>query len=363
MRAAMDFEPFGLNDWLTEHEHRVRHMLASSGFASVGTAELGVDLKALEGELGYGTLPVEPRLLSAIARACAMPEERTLATLAGSEADLLAFLAAVKPGDKVVVENPTYPPLRAVPKALGCRVRLHQRTWTNKFRLDLGKLDEQLKGARLFVMSNVNNPTGVGATERELQELHAIAARRRCMVLVDEAFREASFRPLPQAASLGERFASTGTLTKVYGLAGLRVGWLLGPKAFVDRARLAKQHTSLGLARLEQRIALAALEQRDQLVARAHRIRDANFAVLQPWMARHRQLRWVEPDGGPICFPKLPAGTDDHAFALRLVREHGTLVAPGRFQGMEGHVRLGWGQAPGVLEPGLQALDAVLAGP
>ncbi|MCA1819634.1 MAG: aminotransferase class I/II-fold pyridoxal phosphate-dependent enzyme [Halobacteriales archaeon] len=356
----MQFEADALYDWLSAWEDRAKHVLASSGMASTSTGDLGIDPKLFEGSLGYGALPVEPALHRKVAHTYGFGEDQTLITLAGSEADLLGIWSNVKPGDKVVVENPTYPPLQAIPKALGCKVELHQRTFADRFRLDLAKLDTQLKGAKLLCVTNVNNPTGVSISKRELEELHTIAARRRCTVLVDEAFRELSFLPLPVAASLGERFVSTGTLTKMYGLGGLRTGWLLGDKKLVARALTAKKHTSIGQPVLEQRAALVALEQRMDLLARGRRIRDANFAVLHHWLGTHPKLRWVEPDGAPVCFPLLPKGTDDLKFGTRLVEERSTLVVPGRYHGLKQHFRLGWGMQPGGLEPGLREIDGLL---
>lgn len=357
----MDFEPFGLYEWLLEHEDHVKHPLAASGVKSVTLGELGVDPKVLvESDLGYGPLPSHPALRAKVANLYGFREEQVLITLAGSEADFVAFAATLKPGDKVVVENPTYPPLRAVPKALGMKVTLHERTWKNQFRLDLGKLDAQLKGAKLFVLSNLNNPTGVSASRRELEELGEIAQRRKCRVLVDEAFRELAFQPPPVAASLGEPFLSTNTLTKCYGLAGLRTGWLLGPEATVKRARRAKTYLSIGQAPLEQRIALLALDKRAWLLQRAAALRDQNLSKVKPWIEKHAKLRWAPPEGGPISFPRLPDGTDDLALAQRLVREHSTLVVPGRYQGVRGHFRLGLGGDPAPTVPGLQTIDAVL---
>lgn len=358
----MEFEPFGLHDWLAEHEDRVKFLLAHSGVKSVTLRELGVDPKALaEGDLGYGPLPANPLLTAKVANTYGFPLDATLVTLAGSEADLLAFAATVKAGDTVVVENPTYPPLRAVPKALGCKVVLHQRTWKNGFKLDLAKLDEQLKGAKLFVLSNLNNPTGIGTSKRDLEELHLLAEKRKCHVLVDEAFRELAREPLPVAASLGPRFLSTNTLTKCYGLAGLRTGWLLGDPKLVARARVAKTYFSVGQPLLEQRLALVALDKRDQLLKRAAGIRDENFARVKAWMQGHQALQWVEPEGGLIGFPLLPKGVDDVAFARTLVEDRNTLVAPGTVQGLKGHIRIGFGGDPAHVTPGLRNLDEVLA--
>jgi aspartate/methionine/tyrosine aminotransferase len=337
----MDFEPFALYDWLLEHEDHVKHPLAASGVKSVTLGELGVDPKVLvESDLGYGPLPAHPALRSKVASIYGFPEEKVLITLAGSEADLVSFAAMLKPGDKVVVENPTYPPLRAVPKALGMRVVLHERTWKNKFKLDLAKLDAQLKGAKLFVFTNLNNPTGVSTSPRELEELGEIARRRKCRVLVDEAFRELAFQPPP--------------------VAGLRTGWMLGPESVVRRARLAKTYMSIGQAPLEQRIALVALEKRSWLLQRAAALRDQNLSKIKPWMETHGKLRWVTPEGGPISYPRLPDGVDDLAFAQRLLREHSTLVVPGRYQGVRGHFRLGLGADPAPTPGGLEAIDAVL---
>lgn len=358
----MEFEPFGLHDWLAEHEERVKFLLAHSGVKSVTLREVGVDPDSLaKGDLGYGPLPASPALIAKVAGIYGFREEQVLITLAGSEADLLGIWANVKPGDTVVVENPTYPPLRAVPKALGCKVVLHQRAMKNNFKLDFAKLDAQLKGAKLFVMTNLNNPAGMGTSRRELEELHVMAEKRKCMVLVDEAFRELARDALPVAASLGPRFLSTTSLTKCYGLAGLRTGWLLGDEKVVARARVAKTHTSIGQPALEQRIAIAALDRRDVLLKRAAQIRDENFAKAKAWMQGHALLTWVEPEGGLFGFPMLPKGVDDMHFGRTLAQDRNTLIAPGSLQGLKGHFRLGLGGDPAAFTSGLRNLDEVLA--
>lgn len=358
----MDFEPFGLHDWLATHEGHVKFLLAHSGVRSMTLRELSQDADLLtKGDLGYGALPALPELLSKVASTFGVREEQALVTLAGSEADLLAVLATVNVGDKVVVENPTYPPLRAVPKALGAKVVLHQRTWKNDFHLDMVKLSEQLKGAKLFIVSNLNNPTGAAIPRRELEELHLLAVKRKCHVLVDEAFRELAFDPPPVAATLGDHFISTSSLTKCYGLAGLRTGWLLGAPALVAKARVAKTHLSIGQPILEQRLAIVALGKREQLLRRAAGIRDDNLARVKPWMAEHKLLQWIEPPGGLFGFPKLPEGVDDMDFARKLVEDRNTLIAPGTLQGLAGHFRLGFGGDPANLVTGLRNLDEVLA--
>jgi aspartate/methionine/tyrosine aminotransferase len=359
----MDFEPFALHDWLVAHEDTVKLSLAHSGMLSLPARELGIEPSTLlEGDLGYGHIPSDPRLPARIASIYGLRGDNVLATNAGSEANLLAFMATVKPGDKVVVERPTYGPLRGVPKAMGAKLVEHRRTWANKLRLDLGKLDDQLKGAKLLAVTNLNNPTGVGISPRELEELHGIAARRKCLVLVDEAYRELASAPVPVAATVGERFLSTTTLTKCWGLAGLRTGWLATQdEKLLQRARVARSYASIASPRIEQRLALAALDQRDRLLARARRIRDANFAVVERWMRAQPRLQWVKPDGGPICAPRLPDGVDDVAFATALVEQRDTLVAPGSTQGLGGHFRLGFGGDPAGLEPGLRNIHEVLS--
>ncbi|HEV8361533.1 MAG TPA: pyridoxal phosphate-dependent aminotransferase [Candidatus Thermoplasmatota archaeon] len=355
----MDFEPFGLHDWLVEHEERVKVSLAHSGILPLPARELGVDGDALlSGDLGYGPIPNDPKLGQRIASLYGLRD--VVVTLAGSEANFLAFAATLKRGDKVVVERPTYSPLRAIPKALGCKVVEHPRTWANKLRLDLGKLDAQLKGAKLFVATNLNNPTGVGISTKELEELAQIAEKRKCLVLLDEAYRELAWEPPPVGALVSDRFLSTATLTKCWGLAGLRTGWLAGADKVLQRARVAKSYASISNPPIEQRLALAALDQRDALLARARRIRDANFAAVKGWLDGHAHLAWVQPDGGPICAPRLPKGVDDEAFARALVEQHSTLIAPGSRMGLKGHFRLGYGGHPDSIAPGLRNVDDTL---
>ncbi|HVL86587.1 MAG TPA: aminotransferase class I/II-fold pyridoxal phosphate-dependent enzyme [Candidatus Thermoplasmatota archaeon] len=356
----MQFPPFPLEEWLSRHEERARTVLAASGVAPLPVSELPGAGPA--GSFGYGEVPARSDLTEAIARAYGVTASEVLVTIGGSEADALVALALVEPGDRVIVETPTYPPLAAVPQALGARVEALPRRHGDGWRLDLDTLEAKLRqGARYVVLTNANNPTGAACDARALAAVHAMAQEAGAYVLVDEAFRELAFSDLPCARPLGERFVVTNTLTKSWGLPGLRVGWILGPAELVARCRRIKAYLTIANPPLDQAVALSALARRDAILARNRRLRDDGWRAVEAWLARQPRLACVRPSGGNTCAPRLPDGVDDVKFAERLLLEHDTLVAPGSFLGIPGHLRIGFARPRDEVERGLAAIDRLLA--
>lgn len=357
----MQFRPFQLEEWLRENEPRAKHVLGVSGMKALTLEELGATVGDVE--LDYGPMPAMPELSMAIADAYKVPAEEVLVTIGGSEADLLAMLACTEHGDKLVIENPTYPPLQEVPHAFGARTDLLDRLMSKRWRVDIAEFNEEVdRATKLIVLTNLHNPTSTALDRHELQGIHDIASDAGAWVLVDEAFREMAFRDVPLARSLGERFISTNTLTKSYGLAGLRVGWILGPREIVERAKRIKAYLSIANAIIDQRLALAVLRGRERILSRNREIRDKGFAAVKAWIAKEPRVKWVEPDGGNMCFPDLPEGVDDVRFAKALMAKHATLVSPGTFLGMPGYFRLGFARDRQELDAGLKNISAMLSG-
>jgi aspartate/methionine/tyrosine aminotransferase len=269
-------------------------------------------------------------------------------------------------GTEVIVERPTYEPLLRIPQALGHRVRRLDRKFEEGYAIDLDRFASLVSArTRAAIVSNLHNPSGARIDPATLRAMAAMLARVRGYLIVDEVYLECTFRQRAESCvHAGPNVVTTNSLTKAYGLDGLRAGWILGPAAFVERAgRINDLMTNNSVAPGEQ-MTLAAFNRHRAIDARAHRILDANLARVETFLASERRLRAVVPPGGNVVFPLLPARVDSDRFAVRLAERYSTLVVPGRFFEAPRHFRFSFGCDRPVLEKGLaniaRALDEVM---
>jgi aspartate/methionine/tyrosine aminotransferase len=287
--------------------------------------------------------------------------DRVLVTSGATEANFLVNAALVRAGDRVVVDSPIYSPLRDCPRGFGSAVTSVRRDCRDGWRLDHDAWRRAAdRGTRLFVFANLNNPTSAALTKADLREIADLAAARNAHVLVDETFRETAFADSPpSAASFGPPFIALSTVTKLYGLGGLRVGWVVAEPRLLGRIRRIKDYTTVGGSVLGQIVAARALRDHRRLAARARRILDVNRRSLRDALARMPDLRGEVPDGGTVAFPHCRVSV--RKLSDRLLRRYRTVIAPGRFFGMNDHFRLGLGGDAADLRRGLARLRRALA--
>ena len=286
-----------------------------------------------------------------------------VATATGtSGANFLACAAIVRPGDDVLVERPGYDPLSAVPLMLGANVIRFDRRFEDGFRLDLDRVAAAMTPrTRLIIVTNLHNPTGVRTSLDGMRELAALAERHGCYVLADEIYLDAvSGPPQAVAATLSPRVVTTSSLTKAYGLSGLRCGWAIADVALAEEIRRVRDLVDGSGSVLTERAAAVAFGHLQELAGRASRILDPNVARFRRFVADHAALEWVPPDGGTVAFPRLRAAASADAFADRLLRAFATAVVPGRFFQAPSHFRVALGIARDEFERGLDAVDAAL---
>ena len=287
-----------------------------------------------------------------------------VATATGtSGANFLVCAALLRRGDDVLVERPAYDPLLAVPVMLGANLIRFDRRFDESFRLDLDRLAAALTPrTRLIVLTNPHNPTGVLTGAGDLQRLGELAERHGCYVLADEVYLDAvAGSAPPAAATLSPRVIATGSLTKAYGLAGLRCGWALADPTVCEEIRRARDLVDGSGSVLAERAAAVAFDALPALAARARAILAPNFERFTTFMAGEPALEWVAPAGGTVAFPRLRAAVSADAFADRLLRDFGTAVVPGRFFEAPAHFRVALGIPSGVLDSGLAAIGRALA--
>jgi aspartate/methionine/tyrosine aminotransferase len=343
---------------------RVEINLARSGIDHCPAALLGLRASDLETSLPvkYGYTP----LLEAIARRYGVGVDRVFTVSGGTSfANFVACAAALDGGTRgtdVIVERPTYEPLWRIPAALGVRVRRFDRRFEEGYAIDLDRFASLVtRRTRLAIVSNLQNPSGMRIPVRILRTMASILARAGAYLLVDEVYLECLFRARPESCvHAGPNVITTNSLTKAYGLDGLRAGWILGPSDVIRRAgRINDYMTNNGVAPGEQ-MALAAFRRLPVIDRRAHAILDRNLALVRRFFEKETRLRVRVPDGGNVIFPRLPASIDGGEFASHLLRRYSTSVVPGAFFEAPRHVRVSFGCSPRRLARGLANVSSAL---
>ncbi|MFC1724282.1 aminotransferase class I/II-fold pyridoxal phosphate-dependent enzyme, partial [candidate division KSB1 bacterium] len=289
-----------------------------------------------------------------------------LVTSACSESIFSIYAALVKPGDHVIVEHPTYPSLYSVPRSLGCDVSLLTLKFEDNFKPDLDKLELLIKpNTRLISFTHPNNPTGSMISEETLQRLIKIAESGNIYFLLDETYRELTYgEKLPPAASLSPKAISISSMSKCYGLPGIRIGWVAsGSKEIIDGVLAVREQVTITNNAVGEEIAFTVLNKKAHFIKRAKDHVKTNFDIVSAWMKMQENLEWITPEAGVVSFPRIKPGITGEPENLyrSLAEKHRTFVIPGRcFEMDNSHFRLGYGGTPDELKTGLKHLGSAL---
>lgn len=338
-----------------------RFNLASSGVAPFPLADLGARIEDLEicGESAYGYAPLQERL----AGKAGVEPDRVVHATGTSMANLLALAASADAGDEVLIEEPTYPLLVDAARWLRLDVRRFPRPAEDGFRLRPREVERALTPrTRLVVVTNLHNPSSAFTPPEDLRAVGEAARSVGARVLVDEVYLESLAvlgRPWGSAARLGPGFVVTSSLTKAYGLSGLRCGWAVADPDLARRMWRLNDLFGVIPAHPAERLSVLALDQLDRVAGRARAILEANAEGANAFLAARPDLACAPLDGGMIAFPRLLRGGVDE-LCDRLRRDHETTVVPGRFFGADDHFRLAVGGPPETLAAGLERLARAL---
>jgi len=346
-------------EWAKRHP-RSRVSLAGSNLLACELTDLPGAREALElyGDNDNGYAP----LVEAIAARYGVAPNMVVTAQGTSGANFLAFAALVKAGDDVLVERPGYDPLMGPLLLLGANITRFDRRVEDGYRVDPDAVRAALTPrTRLIVLTNAHNPTGVVVSDDDLDEVGRIAARQGALVLVDEVYLDTAAARVRPAAARSPVFVSTSSLTKSYGLAGLRCGWALAAPDVAEAITRARDIVDGTGAFPAERLSVLAFSLLDRLEARARRLLDANGRTMRAFLGEHPELEHVWPGAGTVVFPRIRGVDDASAFVERLAREFDTDVVPGRFFQAPAHFRVGFGGRPEVLGDGLAHLGRALA--
>lgn len=315
------------------------------------------DALGLDGRNDNGYEPLH----EAIAARYHVTPDRVTTANGASGANFQVCAALLAPGDEVLVERPGYDPLLGAPRLLGAVIRRFERRFEDGYALDPDRVTAAMTSrTRLIVVTTPHNPSGTLIDVTALEELGRRAAAAGAHVLVDEVYLDAADVSAAPAASRGDVFITTSSLTKSYGLAALRCGWVLSAPAVAERIRRARDVIDGSGSIVAERLATLAFAQLPRLADRTARLLGTNRALVDTFLERHPELEVVRPRTTTVLFPRLRGVGDTSSFASRLLDEHGTAIVPGRFFEAPSHFRLGFGTATDVVRGGLAELSAAL---
>lgn len=368
----MDLPLARLEDWMRHYYHNVDHDIGSSGVRDLTVAELreicGFSWSELDSLVLHDSEPLGGRRLRAALadRWTGGDAEQVMVTHGSSEAIYLVMHTLLKPGDEVVVVDPAYQQLYDIAAALGCRITRWDLRTDQGFGIDLSRLRELASsGPRMIVVNFPHNPTGLSITPVQQDELVAVAEQSGAWLVWDNAFGEMTYQadPLPLPLGRFDKVLTFGTLSKSYGLAGMRVGWCLAPPDLLAEMAYLRDYIALYVSPVLEFFAEQAVRHADEIVARQLRHARANLRILLDWAgARPGLVRLMTPNGGVSALVEFPGRADMTDACRRLAQEHRTLLVPGECFGdaFRNHARLGFGGTAAELTAGLGAVDRVL---
>jgi aspartate/methionine/tyrosine aminotransferase len=344
---------------------RARYNLATSGVGPFPLRELGYRLEELEinGDNSYGYAPLK----QAIADRHGVDVDCVVTAAGTSMANYLVFATMLDAGDEVLMEHPTYGLLVDAARCVGAHVKAFARTEASGYAVDPAEVRRAITPkTKLIVVTNLHNPSSVLTPEVVLREVGDLARSVGARVLVDEVYLDAVYEDTPRtSAHLGPEFVVTSSLTKVYGLSGLRCGWIL---AQPDLARAMWQMNNLLAATPVypgELLSAAAFQQLDRIREKWRRVVETDRVLLNEFLDRETGISAVRTGFGTTCFMR-PDGAgsvnrgDAGEFLTRLRTEFETSAVPGRFFGMNGHFRVGMGVNTEMFGEGLRRIGAAL---
>lgn len=324
---------------------RIRCNLAESSFTDGRLGPLGGDIAELV--LQYGDHLGKPELRRILAEDAAVDPGDVMLTVGAAGALFIVASSLLDAGDEVVVCFPNYTTNLETPRAIGAKIRKLELRFDEGFRIDMDALAEMVSDrTRLISLTTPHNPTGTVLRDSELRRAVEIAEACDAWLLVDETYRGLSFVGTPaNAASLSPRAISISSLSKTWGLPGLRLGWILCRDPDLQELFLAaKEQIHISTSVLDEEIAWRYLKDRNHHLRRIRGVIDERFECVRDFMAGQSDLEWIEPEGGVIAFPRLRDEIDVDCFYELLNDEYGTFVGPGHWFDMDRrYMRIGYG--------------------
>jgi aspartate/methionine/tyrosine aminotransferase len=362
------FHPFAMERWQSTYEHRVELNLSESGVDPLTLAELlelaGENIDDLV--LGYGQSNGSDRLRAHIAALYdGAADDGVMVCNGSAEANFVAMWELVRSGEEIAVVVPTYMQTYGLAQNAGARVveiPLHEELG---WQPDADQIARAITGrTRLIVVTNPSNPTGAVLSGEARSAIISAAQRTGAWILADEVYRGAEISGRESQSFFGthDRVVATGSLSKAYGLPGLRIGWTMSDATTAEALWARSDYTTISPGELTDRLAAAALDPavRPKLLERTHGIIRTGLKTMTGWLEQTGGFHWRDPEAGAICFVRYDADIGSDEFAERLRTDQSVLIVPGSHFGMDRHIRFGLGMPTNLFEDALERVGETL---
>ena len=353
----MKILPFKLERFFAKYEFKAPYLLCTSDCESMPiedllNMELGSFEKFHKTWLGYTQSQGSPELRCEITKLYEKINIEDILVHSGAEEAIFIFMnSMLKSGDHIIVHYPCYQSLFEIANSIGCNVTKWETFEKDNWELDINTLKQSINiNTKAIIINCPHNPTGYQMSNDTLQEIVDIAREHNILIFSDEVYRFLEFDEkdrLPAACDIYENAVSLGVMSKTFGLAGLRIGWIATKNAEVYREMASfKDYTSICNSAPSEFLASLALRNKSMLIKRNKNIVLSNIKILNEFFAKYENLfNWTAPKAGPIAFPSIKIGVDIEKFCIDLVEKKGVLLLPGNYYDF-GHenFRIGFGR-------------------
>ena len=370
----MKIKPFGVELWMNEYENNCLYNLAETCVESLTLDELltmagkkdTIMAELLPMKMTYGAIEGSDRLRNNVAALYQKQgRDNVLITHGAIGANALVHATLVSPGERVISVLPTYQQHYSIPESYGADVQILKLREENNFLPDLEELKAlATDNTSLIAINNPNNPTGSLMDESMLKAIAEIARSCGAYLLCDEVYRGTDQQGdgfTVSVADLYEKGISTASMSKSFSLAGLRLGWIVGPEALLEHIAIHRDYNTISVGLLDEHFAAIALENREAILARSRAITRENLAVLDAWVAKEPLISYIKPQSATVALLKYDLPMGSREFCVKLLESKGVMFTPGSVMDMEGYVRIGFANNPQVLAAGLAKVSEFLA--
>lgn len=365
----MHFKAFKVEVWLNKYEPKAKYHLGETSMAPLSLGELkeitNFQWEELnEIKLDYGEIQGMSALREEVSKLYpnTTPEE-VLITNGSIEANFIAIAAFSEEHESFLVEFPEYNQLYELPLAFERRVKLYKLAKEKNFTVDPEELLKEAKDSQVVILNHPHNPTGASLEEEKMSYIVEALISKGKKVMFDQVYLNLSREePItPPARKFSNEVIVTGGLSKTFGLPGLRIGWIVAPRDFIERCWKIRDYLAISVSPVTQFLAYKALQNKEKILRRNRNLLKENFKIIQSWMERNREfIDWVPPSEGCVCFPWLKKIKDTEKLCKALLEKEGVLLVPGSCFEMPEHLRIGFGFESEALSEGLERLEGFL---
>jgi len=326
---------------------QVAYNLSESSMSDLKIGDIQLSLNDLE--LSYIAHRGKAAFRNLIAAEFGIPHpDNVLITNGAAGALFIVNTAVLSANDHLIVVRPNYATNIEVPRAIGCAISFVDLCFEDEWRVGAEKIEAALQpNTKLISITTPHNPTGMLMTKDEIEQIIKIAERYNILLLVDETYRDTCFKtPYPLAAIKSKQVISVSSLSKAYGLPGLRIGWLITQNEIMEQLLAAKEMIYIANSALDEEVAYQFYLKKETLIPIIQDNALKNFEVLKAWLAKETRLEMIMPEGGVVCFPRFKNNVpvDTSKFYHTLIHKYKTMVGAGHwFEMPDSYMRIGFG--------------------